>query len=465
MDDWESLAPETTVRGRRYNLGCGETTPDGWVNVDIKAGPGVDIIQDLNKRGWGARFYPAEAIHCADVIEHLNSCVAFMDECWDALVPGGMMKIKVGGEHNITFWRDPTHKRPYRVDSFDFFDPDTDMGTRYGHYSKRKWKILDSGQDLFSNPHLIMTPRKEMKEIPTSVRHRPGDGPKLEIALPYTGWILEHAVSFLMDGFPGYDITVNKELVGGGYDLTYHFPWHTLVKGRSGAGLDVAFFTHLNAGVDVHAGKMVEHADHIVTWSRDSIDVLASVAGEGVRDKCTCIYPGIDPAFQPRKIRIGLNGRLYASGRKRQWALSELVWTMDLSPFEFVILGSGWENELSALRIAGIGYQYYDEPDYDEYPERVQSLDYYLATGFREGCGRGVQEALACDVQVIAPATGIAADYQDGITVYDTIEDLRRILESLANGQRRRLTKAADWTWEHYVQQHEALFQRLLQEV
>ena len=51
---WDDVACYLTHKGdttvteiRRLNWGCGKVTPPGWINSDIKSGPGIDISADI----------------------------------------------------------------------------------------------------------------------------------------------------------------------------------------------------------------------------------------------------------------------------------------------------------------------------------------------------------------------------------------------------------------------------------
>lgn len=145
---------------KKYNLGCGIDIRDGYVNVDLSAhSPGI-LAQDLNENGWGKSFSPAGEILALDLIEHLNDPIAFMNECWDALETGGKLIIKACGWQNPNFWVDITHKRAYDIKSFDYFDPETDLGRRYGFYTDRKWRIVSKEYDRRKNVLITLSPIK-----------------------------------------------------------------------------------------------------------------------------------------------------------------------------------------------------------------------------------------------------------------------------------------------------------------
>lgn len=82
------------------------------------------------------------------MLEHLPNCVAFMDECWRILRPGGRLAIAVPDYRSENTWLDPTHRRAYHVDTFAYFDPDTNWGRTFGRfYTVRTWQLLSNGTD------------------------------------------------------------------------------------------------------------------------------------------------------------------------------------------------------------------------------------------------------------------------------------------------------------------------------
>lgn len=136
--------------GLALNLGCGKR-PDGRgfipkgldiINHDRDHRFGwIDVAHDLNDHPWPWSDEEFNFVLAFDVIEHLWEPVEFMDECWRILKPGKAMIVHT---NNVEFpeqaWRDPTHKRVYSIDSFDFFDPETQRGDEY-LLSGRTWKV------------------------------------------------------------------------------------------------------------------------------------------------------------------------------------------------------------------------------------------------------------------------------------------------------------------------------------
>jgi hypothetical protein len=126
----------------RLNLGCGNDILQGYVNHDVfRHRPEVDVTHDLRQLPWPWGDECAEIIRLLDVLEHLPEVVPILDESWRILKPGGVLHVRVPHYQSENTWLDPTHRRGFHLDSFDYFDPETAWGTKYGFYTPRKWKV------------------------------------------------------------------------------------------------------------------------------------------------------------------------------------------------------------------------------------------------------------------------------------------------------------------------------------
>jgi hypothetical protein len=76
----------------RLHVGSGDKRLEGWVNVDLKRLPGVDVVADVTK---GLRFSDVEAIFAEHFLEHLpvESALAFLLEAHRVLQPGGWLRL------------------------------------------------------------------------------------------------------------------------------------------------------------------------------------------------------------------------------------------------------------------------------------------------------------------------------------------------------------------------------------
>ena len=79
---------------RRLNWGCGDWTVPGWINVDIKEHPGIDIVSDI-RDGLpldSDSIDYAVAIHSLPEIP-FTELVPTLDELRRVLKPGGVLRI------------------------------------------------------------------------------------------------------------------------------------------------------------------------------------------------------------------------------------------------------------------------------------------------------------------------------------------------------------------------------------
>jgi hypothetical protein len=157
----------------RLNLGCGNDILPGHINHDLAAHrPEVDVVHDLRDFPWPWEDDSAELIRLFDVIEHLPEVVPVVDECWRILRAFGVLHLRVPHYLHEYAWIDPTHRRPFHPESFDYFDPDTVWGSNYGFYTPRKWTIAEKGVED-GNVVVVMRTRK-------------GDGDNLRNWTPHT---------------------------------------------------------------------------------------------------------------------------------------------------------------------------------------------------------------------------------------------------------------------------------------
>lgn len=134
------------------NLGCGKLYPNVdpklCFNVDLRPTPITHMLWDLNKTPYP--FCDGAFTDCfmIDIIEHLDDIVKVVDEVHRVIRRDGILAIRTSYYKSEQSYADPTHKHFFNLNSFDFFDPETDFGGRYDHYTQRKWKVIEKGIDV-----------------------------------------------------------------------------------------------------------------------------------------------------------------------------------------------------------------------------------------------------------------------------------------------------------------------------
>jgi hypothetical protein len=109
-----SRTPQTAPPAplKRLHLGAGRERLPGWINIDMQAIPGVDVIADVTR---GLDYSDVEAVYAEHFLEHLplEAAVGFLLEAHRVLADGGWLRLSTP---NLD-WVWATH---YRLDA----DPD-----------------------------------------------------------------------------------------------------------------------------------------------------------------------------------------------------------------------------------------------------------------------------------------------------------------------------------------------------
>ena len=164
----------------KLNLGCADRRIEGFTGVDIA--PPADQIVDL-EGPWPWDTSSVEEVRAHDVCEHIGDCghasaeyscavcgwlavcdpqrhplgrIHFMNELHRVLIPGGRALIETpNAARGVGFFCDPTHKTPWTLSTFKYFEHGAFAHTRlaksYGITAA--FKVLDlrehecSGED------------------------------------------------------------------------------------------------------------------------------------------------------------------------------------------------------------------------------------------------------------------------------------------------------------------------------
>lgn len=97
----------------KIDLGCGSRKREGFLGVDQYAMPGVDVVADVRGK-WPWEDNSVEEAHSSHFVEHLSGTerMAFYNELWRVLVPGGKATIIVPACFSARAYGDPTHQWP-----------------------------------------------------------------------------------------------------------------------------------------------------------------------------------------------------------------------------------------------------------------------------------------------------------------------------------------------------------------
>lgn len=155
--------------GVKLDIGCGSNKQEGgFIGIDIRPLPGVDIVQDLEKFPWPLPDNCASLAVSSHVIEHINPArgifLQFMDEVWRILKPGGRFVIAVPYAGSQGYWQDPTHCNGCNEVTWAYFDP-MDLSGLYNIYKPKPWRIVPNSLNwaVNGNMEVILEKRHEQK--------------------------------------------------------------------------------------------------------------------------------------------------------------------------------------------------------------------------------------------------------------------------------------------------------------
>ena len=131
----------STTSPRRLNVGCGSDIRPGWVNLDVAALDGVDVVHNLEQLPWPFEADSFDEIELINVLEHLSNTIAVMEELHRISAPDARVTIRVPYWNSPDAISDPTHKRQFNEHTFDFFDPSTRSGRERPYYSTARFRI------------------------------------------------------------------------------------------------------------------------------------------------------------------------------------------------------------------------------------------------------------------------------------------------------------------------------------
>jgi hypothetical protein len=242
--------------------------------------------------------------------------------------------------------------------------------------------------------------------------------------------------------------------------LNYHIPWHSLV-GYEKKGKHAISYTHCNVGNEAALMDACERADLITCMTFRGRDELIELGVDP--SKLWVIYSAADQYFFRKRV-IGIVGYPQPNGRKRESLILDLAWSYDLTPYQFLFIGAGWDDMVTQLQGLGVSAATYHAETDELLRNMYHKMDLLLVTGYREGGPLPLIEAMASGCDVLSPRFGYAADLLEESQLYDDMADLAEKLDALTAPYIRNHKLARACTWMDYCAEHAFIFGRLMGE-
>jgi SAM-dependent methyltransferase len=144
--------PAVVEGKKRLHLGCGNTRLDDAVNVDYVKTDAVDVVYDLSHTPWPKWWAPDnyyEHVEAFDIIEHFVHVIPVIEQIYRTLKKTGTLHIHTTSWNTPQSFTDPSHHHFFTPQSFDYWDPSTFFGSKYGWYRNGSgvMRIISARQD------------------------------------------------------------------------------------------------------------------------------------------------------------------------------------------------------------------------------------------------------------------------------------------------------------------------------
>jgi SAM-dependent methyltransferase len=125
----------------KLDIGCGANKQKGFIGMDKRKLPGVDIVQDLEKFPY--KDIPDDScstILGSHIIEHIKPWFtnSLFDELWRMMKVGGQLILSTPYAGSAGYWQDPTHCNGFNEATFQYYDPRFPL---WNIYKPKPWHI------------------------------------------------------------------------------------------------------------------------------------------------------------------------------------------------------------------------------------------------------------------------------------------------------------------------------------
>lgn len=162
-DSVERLIAEHS--GIHLDIGCGANKQPGFVGMDIRDLPGVDIVWNWNWYPWPLPDESCMLVMASHVVEHVNPAdghfIEWMNEVWRILKYNGELAISCPHGSSQGFLQDPTHCNSCNEVTWAYFTPENPL---YTIYEPRPWKLKFLTFDPTTNIEVVLIKIEEEEE-------------------------------------------------------------------------------------------------------------------------------------------------------------------------------------------------------------------------------------------------------------------------------------------------------------
>jgi hypothetical protein len=143
------------MAGSRLDIGCGSRKQPGYIGMDIRKLPGVDIVHDAQKFPYPIPSNSCHVVLLSHLWEHIEpkNRIDLVNEIWRIMKPGGQLQLSSPYYASFGATQDPTHYTCPNEATFTYFDPKYPM---YSIYEPRPWKMVRNNYQMTGNMEVIL---------------------------------------------------------------------------------------------------------------------------------------------------------------------------------------------------------------------------------------------------------------------------------------------------------------------
>lgn len=174
-----NVPPESLVSGVKLDVGCGFNKQPGFIGMDWRDLPDVDVVHDAAHMPWPFPDGSCRDVAFCHVLEHFDPriIVDLINEAWRVLEPNGLLHIATPYANSMPAYQDPTHVRPgFTETCFDYFCPEVE--NQYGERVKNPLYDVYRPRP-FKRVHLEFNPQTHVNVVLQAQKRTPENGGNL----------------------------------------------------------------------------------------------------------------------------------------------------------------------------------------------------------------------------------------------------------------------------------------------
>ena len=127
---------------KKLHLGCGINYKKDWINLDSSKDVKPDVVWNLEKTPLPFEDNSINEILAEHLFEHIKNFIPLMKDLHRICKKNALIKLKVPFYNSCEQYSDPTHVRFFSPFTFNFFNPESNIG-KFSHEVECSKKMLD----------------------------------------------------------------------------------------------------------------------------------------------------------------------------------------------------------------------------------------------------------------------------------------------------------------------------------